>query len=196
MGRNRNRKNSENTQDKGWKRKERFQTYLKRNAFAVKRKIVIKPVTETSPNNKHFQTLRRKSTKASARREEEQRPKNQSFEAQALFFFASRTKFPLLENKVLQLENRDPLLENVCSHLAILFSDSANFWLLDSSRSGNVEKGKKPGCLSVLRFLCCGSTSYERREFLRRACSSPTAVLGKIWQQPTTKILKNLLKLI
>jgi hypothetical protein len=75
MGRNWNRKNSENTQDKGWKRKERFQTYLKRN---VKRKIVIKPVTETSPNKKHFQTLRKKSTKASAQREEEQQPKNQS----------------------------------------------------------------------------------------------------------------------
>ncbi len=56
----------------------------------------------------------------------------------------------------------------MCSHLAILFSDSGNFWLLDSSRSGNVEKGKKPGCLSVLRFLCCGSTSYERTECLRR----------------------------
>jgi hypothetical protein len=71
-------KNSENTQDKGWKRKEKFQTYLKRNAFAVKRKIVIKPVTEISPKKKHFQTLRRKSTGASARREEQQQPKTQS----------------------------------------------------------------------------------------------------------------------
>lgn len=184
LGRNRNRKNSENTQDKGWKRKERFQTYLKRNAFAVKRKIVIKPVTETSPNNKHFQTLRRKSTKASARREEEQRPKNQSFEAQALFFFASRTKFPLLENKVLQLENRDPLLENVCSHLAILFSDSANFWLLDSSRSGNVEKGKKPGCLPFCASFdvevlltrgqnFCDELALRQRRFLAKSGNNP-----------------------
>jgi hypothetical protein len=54
MGRNWNRKNSENTQDKGWKRKERFQAYLKRNAVAVKRKIVIKPVTEISPNKKNI----------------------------------------------------------------------------------------------------------------------------------------------
>jgi hypothetical protein len=125
MGRNWNRKNSENTQDKGWKRKERFQTYLKRNAVAVKRKIVIKPVTEISPNKKHFQTLRRNPPELQQEEKNNNNPKTKARKRRRSSSFASRTKFPLLEN-------RDPLSENVCSHFAILFSYSANFvyWIV------------------------------------------------------------------